>query len=290
MLVSCRANHDPNATPYRRPEVSQERDYVLGTHDDELTRLGLQNAVWRAHSNAAWQRAGFTAGQTLLDVGCGPGWASFDLAEIVRAHGRVVGVDRSRRYLDALEAGARARGLAHVEAHERDLDTQELPDVAADGAWARWVFAFVSEPQSLLERVVDRLKPGGALVIHEYVDYRTWRLSPRNAAFEEFVSEVMASWRATGGEPDIAMDLARWLPAMGCTVEARVITEFVRPESFWWEWPRAFVAIGLQRLVDLGRVSEARAAEMRAAFAEAERIDGAFLLTPAVLEIVARKK
>ncbi|MFN8589350.1 MAG: methyltransferase domain-containing protein [Candidatus Eisenbacteria bacterium] len=271
--------------------MSQERDYVLGTHDDELSRLGLQHAVWRPHCTAAWRRAGFTAGHTLLDVGCGPGWASFDLAQIARERGKVVAVDRSRRFLDALEDGARARGLANIEAHERDLDSQGLPDVAADGAWARWVFAFVQQPQQLLRRVVDRLKPGGTLVIHEYVDYRTWRLSPRSAAFEEFVTEVMASWRATGGEPDIALDLARWLPGMDCTlVETNVITEVARPGDWWWEWPRAFVAIGLQRLVDLGRVSESRAAEMRAAFAEAERTDGAFLLTPAVLEIVARKK
>ena len=175
--------------------MSDERDYVLGTHDDELNRLGLQHAVWRPHCSAAWERAGFTAGQTLLDVGCGPGWASFDLAQIARERGRVVAVDRSRRFLDALEAGAAARGLRNIETHERDLDEQGLPDVQADGAWARWVFAFVREPRLLLERTVGALRSGGTFVTHEYVDYRTWRLSPRSEAFEEFVREVMASWR-----------------------------------------------------------------------------------------------
>lgn len=271
--------------------MAAEKDYVLGTHDDELNRLGLQHAVWRPHCTAAWRRAGFTAGQTLLDVGCGPGWASFDLAQIARERGRVVAVDRSRRFLDALEAGAAARGLANIETHERDLDEQGLPGVQADGAWARWVFAFVREPRVLLERTIGALRSGGTLVVHEYVDYRTWRLSPRSEAFESFVTEVMASWRETGGEPDIALDLGRWLPELGCeVVSERVICEVARPDEWWWEWPRAFVAIGLQRLVDLGRVSEARAAEMREAFAQAERTNGAFLLTPAVLEIVARKK
>src|SRR5258708_21651917 len=63
--------------------TAAERDYVLGTHDDEVARLGLQHRVWRARALDAWRRPGFTVGQTLLDIGCGPGLASADLAEIV---------------------------------------------------------------------------------------------------------------------------------------------------------------------------------------------------------------
>lgn len=44
-----------------------------------------------------------TVGQTLLDVGCGPGYTTLDLAEKVGPEGRVVGVDRSRRFLRHLE-------------------------------------------------------------------------------------------------------------------------------------------------------------------------------------------
>ena len=62
---------------------TRDRDYVLGTHDEEIARLGLQHRVWRPRALDAWTRAGFTQGQTLLDVGCGPGHASVDLAELV---------------------------------------------------------------------------------------------------------------------------------------------------------------------------------------------------------------
>src|SRR5262245_16194413 len=109
-----RAMADPS-----EPRMSIEKDYVLGTHDDEIARLGLQHSVWRPWASDAWRRAGFTIGQTLIDLGCGPGYATLDLAEIVRSDGRVVGIDRSRRFLDALEATARARGLSHVETLER---------------------------------------------------------------------------------------------------------------------------------------------------------------------------
>ena len=271
--------------------MATEKDYVLGTHDAELSRLGLQHRIWRPHASRTWRTAGFTVGQCLVDVGCGPGYASLDLAEIVGPAGKVVGIDRSRRFLDAFEATARARGLAQVQVHELDLDRDALPDVRADGAWARWVFAFVNQPEALLRRVAALLRPGGVIAIHEYVDYRAWRLSTRSAVFEEFVNLVMASWRENGGEPDIALELPRWLETLGFELlVTRPITEFARPRDFLWQWPKAFVGTGIQRLVDLGRVDADRARAMREAFEEAERTPGAFVLTPTILEIVARKR
>src|SRR2546428_12890176 len=87
--------------------ATAERDYVLGTHDDEVARLGLQHRVWRPRALDAWRRAGFTAGQTLLDLGCGPGHATIDLAEIAGPTGRVIAIDRSKRFLDTLETTRR---------------------------------------------------------------------------------------------------------------------------------------------------------------------------------------
>ena len=71
-----------------------DRDYVLGTHDEELARLGLQHHVWRPVVLDCWQRAGLTVAKRVLDVGAGPGYATVDLAEIVRPTGEVVAVRR----------------------------------------------------------------------------------------------------------------------------------------------------------------------------------------------------
>jgi len=46
-----------------------ERDYVLGTHDEEIARLGLQHRVWRPTVLDCWYRAGITVGSTVIDVG-----------------------------------------------------------------------------------------------------------------------------------------------------------------------------------------------------------------------------
>ncbi len=61
----------------------ESASYVLGSHERERERLQRQHAIWRDDCLAAWQQAGWGTGQRLLDLGCGPGFASLDLAQRV---------------------------------------------------------------------------------------------------------------------------------------------------------------------------------------------------------------
>jgi SAM-dependent methyltransferase len=271
--------------------MSAEKDYVLGTHDEESERLGLQHRVWRPRVLDSWRRAGFTRGQTILDVGCGPGHATLDLAEIVAPGGRVVAVDRSRRFLDALAAAARTRGLSGVEPHEQDLDLADLPVTRADAAWSRWAIAFVKDPRGLVTRIARALRPGGVFVSHEYFDYRTWRLVPRSEEFERFVSLVIDVWRSSGGEPDIGLELPRWLEEAGFEIRAlRPIVDVVTPASFVWHWPQSFVEVGLRRLVDLGRIGDGDAATVLRVMAARQADPCARMVTPGLLETIAVRR
>ena len=278
--------------------MTQERDYVLGTHNDEILRLGLQHRVWRPKVLDAWRRAGFTVGQTLIDVGSGPGHATLDLAEIVGKSGRVVAIERSRRFLDSMLVTQRERRIENIEAVELDLDEENPPlplgegrgEGFADGAWCRWVLCFVKRPREALAKIAQLLRPGGAVVLHEYFDYSTWRFAPPCPELEEFVAAVMQSWRAQGGEPDIALSIPRWLSELGFEIRSmQPLVEVIPPTSFVWHWPRSFVEVGLRRLVDLGYFTNQRAAEILAAVATAESNPHTLMITPAVLEIIATR-
>lgn len=270
--------------------MATEKSYYLGTHDEEIARLGLQHSVWRPRASDAWLRAGFTRGQTLLDLGAGPGWASLDLADIVGPEGRIVAIDRSRRFLDHLEARAAALGIGHLQTLELDLDQHGPPEVAAHGIWTRWVYAFVRDPRRLLERVVRALRPGGVMVLHEYADYRAWRTSPPAPEHEEFVTNVMASWRSSGGDPDVGLALPRWLEELGFSIRSlRLLGEAARRGDHFWQWPAAFIRPGLDRLVETGHVTPARAKELLAAIERFESTPHAFQITPTVIEIIADK-
>jgi SAM-dependent methyltransferase len=271
--------------------LSANGDYILGTGDEEIARLGLQHVAWRSRALAAWRLAGFTVGQTLLDIGCGPGHASVDLAEIVGPGGRVLALDRSPRFLQALQAALRARRLEQVSVHELDLEDADLPRAEADGAWCRWILAFLKWPRKLLARVAAALRPGAALVVHEYFDYGTWRVTPRSREIEDFVAVVMESWRADGGEPDIGLDIPQWLVELGFELRSvRPVVDIVSPSDFIWQWPKTFFHNGLRRLVEVGQLTPERAWLMSKAFAECETTPNAMMVTPGVVEIVATRR
>lgn len=271
--------------------MAQDRDYILGTHDEEIVRLGIQHRVWRPRALDAWRRAGFTVDQTLIDVGCGPGYASIDLAGIVGPLGTIVSVDRSRRFLDTLENARRGYGINNIKTVEADLESGAFPKVNADGAWCRWVFAFLKQPKSLLQKIHGSLRPGATLVIHEYFDYSTWRTTPRCPEIENFVQEVMKNWRSDGGEPDIGLQLPLWMPDIGFEIKSLTpIIDIFPASNFMWQWPKSFVKVGPQRLVDLGLMSKDEARQVAEAFERVESTPNALMITPAVLEIIAVRK
>jgi SAM-dependent methyltransferase len=268
-----------------------EGDYVLGTGDPEIERLGLQHLVWRPRASDAWRRAGFTVGQHLLDVGCGPGYASIDLAGIVGRKGKIIAIDRSVAFLETLRMRAASARIGNIATVNQDLDEGRLPNLNADGAWCRWVFAFLTKPRQLLTAIHGALKPGATLVIHEYFDYAEWRISPREAAFEEFVQAVITSWRQNGGEPNIGLDLMGWLPKEGFEIkELRPIVDIITPRDFIWQWPSSFLEVGMERLVKLGYIPEARATEIRDTFRRIELDPDTRMITPGVLEIIATRR
>jgi SAM-dependent methyltransferase len=271
--------------------MANDGDYVLGTDNDEIARLALQHRVWRPRALDAWRRAGFTVGQTLVDVGCGPGYASLDLAEIVGDSGQVVAIDRSRRFLDRLQTVRQDGKHPRLQVLELDLEHVELPRLEADGAWCRWVLAFLTQPRHLLTRIAGMLRNGGVLVVHEYFDYATWRLTPRCAEIEEFVEMVMDSWRMTGGEPDVGLHLPMWLAELGFEIKSlQPIIDIVPASDFLWQWPKSFIYSGLRRLEELGHLTAGRAQAMAQAFEEREAASHTLMITPGVLEIIAVRK
>ena len=126
--------------------MNKERDYVLGTHDEELARLGLQHRVWRPVVLDCWKKAGITVGSRVLDVGAGPGYATIDLAEIIGPAGEVVALERSAKFVRAMRDAIRVRSLTNVHIHELDLMADDLPKGDYDFSWCRWVLSFVSDP------------------------------------------------------------------------------------------------------------------------------------------------
>jgi SAM-dependent methyltransferase len=266
-----------------------EREYVLGTGDEEVARLGVQHGVWRERMQAGWDRAGIGAGARVLDVGAGPGYATLDLAARVGPAGQVVAVERSARFVAHGAAQCRARGLSQVRYVEADV-MDPLPARDMDASWCRWVASFVQSPATLAANVAAALRPGGRAVFHEYADYASWRVLPRAPLQEEFVARVMASWREAGGEPDVALALPALLEAAGLRiVHLEPIVWVVTPQQPAWRWLASYLETGPRRLQELGRADADWIGRLHAELRAAERTPGTRMMSPMVLEIVAER-
>ena len=267
------------------------RDYVLGTDDDEVVRLGRQHDVWRPIARDAWRRAGVRGGSRVIDVGAGPGFATRDLVDCVGPAGVVHAVERSERFVAALEDGTRKRATANVRIQQADLSFDDIGARDFDVAWCRWVACFVTSPARLVRSIGAALKPDGVAVFHEYVDYASWRFLPRFSSLEEFVTEVMASWRAEGGEPDIARQLPSLLIASSfAIVDVRPLIFAVRPRDPMWQWPAGFVRVGARRLNGLHRLDQHRLSAILRDIDVAEGDETSIMITPTVLEIIAQRR
>jgi SAM-dependent methyltransferase len=270
--------------------MTTDRDYVLGTHDEELARLGLQHRVWRPVVLDCWQRAGISVGKRVLDIGAGPGYAAVDLAEIVGPSGEVVAIERSKNFIRAMNEACRVRALTNVQIHELDLMTDEFPTGDYDFSWCRWVVCFVKDPALLIKKLAGVLSKGSTAIFHEYGHYETWHFLPRLANHERFREHVIATWRESGGEPDGGAGLPALLAANGFVIRSATPRIFcLRPADYMWQWPATFIKIYLSRLIEMGRIDQKFADALRADLARAEAHPSSLMITPLVLEIVAEK-
>ena len=292
--TSLRKNHGARHAAVHDCAVTKdnrETDYILGTHEEEIARLGLQHRVWRNVVTECWRRVGITHGWRVIDVGAGPGYATADLAEIVGPAGTVLGIERSARFLEAARERCARRGLTNVELREGDLMEVSLGNLGYDASWCRWVASFVSSPEKLIANIAGALRPGGLAIFHEYSDYLTFRFMPIRSALEKFELAVSESWIASGGDPNVARQLPELLRNAGFQVlEIIPRVRTMSPRDYTWQWPKSFVEINVLRLQELGRISEELAAEVLREFREADADPESWFTTPMFLEIVAEKR
>lgn len=110
---------------------------------------------------AAMRALALQPGEAVLDVGCGAGATTLELAEQVGAAGRATGVDISRPLLET--ARGRAEQLANVEFLEADGQSHPFPVAGYDALFSRFGVMFFSEPTAAFANLRRALKPGGRM-------------------------------------------------------------------------------------------------------------------------------
>jgi SAM-dependent methyltransferase len=285
------AFHPPGSQPRLSGGALEHAGYVLGTHDAELERLGIQHRLWSAQAFACWERAGIGLGSRVLDVGSGPGFTSLDLAALVGPSGHVTAVDESARYIEALHQRAETLKVAQLTARVMDAQRIDLEPSSFDAAYARWMLFFVKDPAAVIDGVARVLRPGGVFAVQDYVTWEAIRLSPASDVFDRAMSAVLTSFRQSGGDTQIGLRLPQLMRRHGLRVETiRSLQRVARSSEPLWAWPSTFFLNYIPLLVERGLLTTDDQRAFVSLWEQRSNDPDAFLWAPAMLEIVARRE
>jgi SAM-dependent methyltransferase len=255
--------------------VDQSR-YTHGHHESVL-----RSHTWRTAENSAPHLlAHLRAGDDLLDVGCGPGTITADLAERV-APGGVVGIDRSAEVIEL--AAAQHRG-DHLEFRVADLMQLPFDDDSFDVVHAHQVLQHLHDPIAALVELRRVCRPGGIVAVRD-ADYGAFTWAPEHRELDRWLDLYRTIARRNGGEADAGRRLLGWLHAAGFTeVEAGgSVWCFASPDDrAWWGglWAERMTESSIaDQLVDAGLASRSTLSDLASAFtAWAADPDGWFLV------------
>jgi ubiquinone/menaquinone biosynthesis C-methylase UbiE len=204
------------------------------THGHEPATLASHGAR-TAESSAAYLLPVLTPGMSVLDVGCGPGTITLDLAEVVRP-GRVVGVENVEAPLVAARDAAARRGDHSTRFGIGDALALPYDDDSFDVVHAHQVLQHLTDPVGALKEMARVCRPGGWIAARD-ADYAAMAWYPELPGLEEWRRVYRAAARANGAEPDAGRRVRAWATAAGLAgarLTASVWNYADRDSCRWW--------------------------------------------------------
>jgi len=193
--------------------VTRESTYIIRGGLEGRERLRLVARVMAPSTTELLDRVGIAQDADCLDVGCGGGDVTLELAR--RAHaGRVVGIDLDEAKLEIATTEARAAGAVNIDYHCQDLRSLDLVS-AYDVVHARFVLSHLADPQAAVDGLARVLRPGGALVVVD-IEKAATLCEPPHRSFERYIELYTLAARARGVDPNIGRRLPGILAAAGC--------------------------------------------------------------------------
>ena len=202
---------------------------------------GHHESVLRSHrartvaNSAAYLIDRLVPGADVLDVGCGPGTITADIAGRV-APGRVLGIDASPDAIVAARAELDALGHTDTEVRVDDVYALAIEDASFDVVHAHQVLQHLTDPVAALREMRRVCRPGGVVAARDGI-YRAMSWFPADPLLDRWLELYCEVAEGNGGDPDAGSRLLAWARAAGCDhVETSASAWcFATPgERAWW--------------------------------------------------------
>ncbi|KAF7307602.1 Methyltransf-25 domain-containing protein [Mycena indigotica] len=243
---------------------------------------GHQASVLRAHSwrtaqnSCAYLLSYVKPDMSILDVGCGPGTITVDLACLV-PQGHVTGIEPSAEQEEVLDKArhlASSQGVTNLTFSRGDGHNLPFPDNMFDVVHAHQVLQHVADPVKVLSEMKRVVKSAGGIIAVRDIDYASMVWHPPSKGLSDWHEMYERTARANGGEPNAGRVLLSWALKAGIPrdcIEPMVGTWCFSKseEKEWWSgtWAERVVQSALAKsAVEHGISTEAELQEMATAW------------------------
>ncbi|WP_434609345.1 methyltransferase domain-containing protein [Pseudomonas sp. D2-30] len=160
------------------------------------------------------RQAGLAEGQRVLDVGCGPGIITTQIA-IRTKPSRLLALDCNQISVNETREQLSVAGVDQAQVRQCNLYDDRLTDPGQfDFSYARLVFQHLSDPLGALRNIHRSLAIGGRLCICD-IDDRWFGASPQPPELQSFLARVAKAQAARGGDRHVGSKLAHYLERAG---------------------------------------------------------------------------
>lgn len=178
-----------------------ETPYIIRGGLEGRERLRLIARVMRPTTLSLFERVGIKPAMHILDIGCGGGDVTCDLARLMGAGGKVIGLDMDAAKIQLARHEAAAQGLGNVTFQSTELNAADLaPEF--DIVYARFFLTHLPDPLQALATMHHALKPGGTVVVED-IDFTGHFCHPDSAAFRRYVELYTRAVQLRGADPNI---------------------------------------------------------------------------------------
>jgi len=200
------ASGDPEA-------MVDSKHYVIRGGLEGRERLRIMARVMNASSTSLLERLDLRDGHACLDVGCGGGDVTLELARRVAPGGRAVGADIDAAKLDLAREEARQKSVWNVEFCLSDV-RQGTASPEFDVVYSRFLLTHLSDPGGAVSAFYRHLRPGGFVAVED-IDFSGYFTHPECKAFRRYHELYCAAVVRRGGDPNVGPRLPLLLKNAG---------------------------------------------------------------------------